>query len=65
MANLILSIEIQLKNAATLQLGTNDQLQALQNVHQALFGEIQQLKQNLVEIEKEQLRENQGIAKQP
>jgi|SRR5436305_4841640 len=50
MANLILSIEVQLKNVITLQLGTNDQLQGLQNDHQALFGEIQQLRNELEEI---------------
>lgn len=56
MANVILTIEVQINSLTALQLGTNEKLQGQQNDHQAMFGEIQQLKSNLEEI-KSKLRD--------
>jgi hypothetical protein len=54
-AGLVLDIEMQIKNLTGLLLGTDDKLQGLQNDHQAMFGEMQKIKNNLEEFEKRQI----------
>jgi hypothetical protein len=63
------TMEEQLTRLTTMLSAINDQLQPQQNENQVLFHdafhEIQNIQRKLKEIEKEQFRDNQEIAKQP